>query len=185
MTPPPESPFRPSRRRMKALVDRAGATLLLVLAAPWLLLVALALWSAIDGPVLHRDRRRGQHGHPFDLLRFRTAPWAGPDGELRGLGRFLLRSHLDQLPRLLNVARGDMSLVGPQPRVWNDGAHPSTDATAGLKPGLVRVPEPEDGVPPEGEAATLARYAREWTLGTDLRILSQALLAAVHHPERC
>jgi len=102
--------------------------LLLVLATSWLwvplvgLLAVVVRWK-LGGPVLFRQQRPGRHGVPFMLLKFRTMTEARdadgnllPDAErLTRFGRFLRGSSLDELPELLNVLRGEMSLVGPRP----------------------------------------------------------------------
>jgi lipopolysaccharide/colanic/teichoic acid biosynthesis glycosyltransferase len=106
-----------SAEAVKAAMDRVVAALALVVLAPLLLAVALAVRLDVGRPVLFRQRRPGRFGEPFLLLKFRTMrPGSGPDGaRLTRLGRFLRASSLDELPELLNVARGEMSLVGPRP----------------------------------------------------------------------
>lgn len=112
--------------RSKMLLDRVVAALLLLLLAPVLIGVA-AMCRLSDGPgVIFRQRRVGMGGHEFTLLKFRSLTPLGPDESatrwnVRGdarisrWGRFLRRSSLDELPQLVNVLRGEMSLVGPRP----------------------------------------------------------------------
>ena len=106
-----------SAEAVKAAMDRVAAALALVVLAPLLLAVALAVRFDVGRPVLFRQRRPGRFGEPFLLLKFRTMRLgSGPDGaRLTRLGRFLRASSLDELPELWNVARGEMSLVGPRP----------------------------------------------------------------------
>jgi len=111
------------RRWLKRPLDAVLATLLLVALSPLLLGLALAVRIALGRPVLFRQRRPGLGGAPFEILKFRTmrdaldalgAPL--PDAErLTRLGRFLRATSLDELPELVNVLRGEMSLVGPRP----------------------------------------------------------------------
>jgi len=108
---------------IKRRIDLLGAAVLLAAAAPVMLLVGLAVWRRMGRPVLFRQMRAGQHGRPMMLLKFRTMRDARdsegrllPDAErLTPLGCWLRRTSLDELPQLVSVLRGDMSLVGPRP----------------------------------------------------------------------
>ena len=107
----------------KRLVDVSLTVLALPLVVPLFLAIALITRVALGTPVIFRQRRPGRHGQPFTLLKFRTMTDArGPAGELlpdadrlTKLGRFFRSTSLDELPELINVLRGDMSLVGPRP----------------------------------------------------------------------
>lgn len=111
------------RRWGKRVLDVCVSALLLVVLAPLLLAVALATYLAHGSPVLFRQQRPGLKGAPFTLLKFRTMREAFDergeplDDHLRTtrVGAFLRRSSLDELPELLNVLKGEMSLVGPRP----------------------------------------------------------------------
>jgi lipopolysaccharide/colanic/teichoic acid biosynthesis glycosyltransferase len=111
----------------KRLFDIALSLLALVLLCP--LLLAVALWVRLDsrGPVLFRQQRVGRGGRLFAILKFRTMQvnaeaaglqiTVGQDPRITRTGRWLRRSKLDELPQLLNVLRGEMSMVGPRPEV--------------------------------------------------------------------
>ena len=108
----------------KRVLDVAIAGLVLVLAAPILALVTLAVKLSSPGPILFRQRRVGQDGREIDVLKFRTlrqnadsdTQWSVVgDERLTPVGGFLRRTSLDELPQLWGVVRGDMSLVGPRP----------------------------------------------------------------------
>ena len=101
----------------KRLLDLALVLPGLVLLAPVLVAVALAVRLKLGPGVLFRQERPGLHGRPFVILKFRTMlPGGGPDAErLTPFGRFLRGTSLDELPELFNVLKGDMSLVGPRP----------------------------------------------------------------------
>jgi sugar transferase (PEP-CTERM system associated) len=122
------SGFRKSRllTAQKRLLDLGAGLIGLTLGAPLLLLVAAAVKLTSPGPVLYRQRRVGQHGRVFMVVKFRSmrqdaeastgAVWASKhDTRVTPIGRFLRRTRLDELPQLWNVLVGDMSLVGPRP----------------------------------------------------------------------
>jgi lipopolysaccharide/colanic/teichoic acid biosynthesis glycosyltransferase len=109
-------------------LDVVLAALLLALAAPVMVLAAVAIRLESRGPVVFRQRRVGRHGEPFDLWKLRTmvagaeAMGAGiyvleGDPRITRAGRLLRRFSLDELPNLVNVLRGEMAMVGPRPTV--------------------------------------------------------------------
>lgn len=113
----------PIYHSIKRVVDCVIASILLVLLSPVVALVAILVAWRLGRPVLFRQLRPGLGGRPFELLKFRTMSDARdahgellPDAQrLTAFGRFLRKVSLDELPTLWNVARGDMSLVGPRP----------------------------------------------------------------------
>jgi exopolysaccharide biosynthesis polyprenyl glycosylphosphotransferase len=116
--------LRGAARNAKRLADVLLAGVALVLAEPLLAACAAAVRLSSPGPVLLRQRRLGQDGQPFEVLKFRTmlpnpdsdTTWSvAHDQRQTGVGRVLRRTGLDELPQLLNVLRGDMSIVGPRP----------------------------------------------------------------------
>jgi sugar transferase EpsL len=108
---------------LKRVIDIVGASTALVLLSPLLAVVALLVRVRMGTPVLFRQERPGRGGRPFVMTKFRTmTDRRGPAGELlpdadrlTALGRWLRRTSVDELPELLNVVHGDMSLVGPRP----------------------------------------------------------------------
>lgn len=110
----------------KRSLDIALSTVALLITGPLLLLVAAIIKLTSSGPVLYRQERMGLDGRTFQMLKFRsmrndaeddTGPvWAARDDERRtGIGALLRRTSLDELPQLVNVLKGEMSLVGPRP----------------------------------------------------------------------
>ena len=108
---------------MKRGFDMGTSFLVLLLASPLLVLLAVLIKLNMGSPVLFRQKRPGLHAVPFEMIKFRTMRNAG-DAEgkllddaqrLTSLGQFLRASSLDELPELWNVLKGDMSLVGPRP----------------------------------------------------------------------
>lgn len=107
----------------KRLLDLTLVIPALIVLTPVMLLVALLIWRKMGAPVIFSQERAGLHGKPFRLLKFRTMTDARdargrllPDYQrITPLGRFLRSTSLDELPGLLNVLRGEMSLIGPRP----------------------------------------------------------------------
>ena len=110
---------------LKAMEDRALATLSLLLLSPLMLLIALGVKLSSVGPVLYRQRRIGLDGKEFEMLKFRSMPvnvesdgvqWGNArDKQTTRFGRFIRRTSLDELPQFINVLKGEMSFVGPRP----------------------------------------------------------------------
>ncbi len=111
----------------KRVTDFTCSGLGLLLLSPLLLAIALAVWLGDRGPVLYRQERVGRGSRPFTMLKFRSMVTGadrkgrlvtvGGDERVTPVGRWLRRLKLDELPQLLNVLRGEMSLVGPRPEV--------------------------------------------------------------------
>lgn len=171
---------------MKRAIDVLLSLMLLLLLSPVLLAAAAAVALESGLPVLFRQVRVGRGGREFAMFKFRsmvqdaaaTGPWftAGNDPRITRVGRFLRRSSIDELPQLLNVLKGDMSLVGPRPDVpaqrslysaadWAERCSVRPGLT-GLAQALVR----SEATPGERLALDL-RYVRERSLWLDFRIL--------------
>jgi lipopolysaccharide/colanic/teichoic acid biosynthesis glycosyltransferase len=140
--------------------DIAAALLLLLALAPLIGAVALAVRIALGRPVLFRQLRAGRHGVPFRLLKFRSMrEGPGEDAErLTRFGRLLRASALDELPQLLQVLRGEMSLVGPRPLPLDYVARysPRQALRLAVRPGLA------------GLAQAAGRNAVPWELRLEL-----------------
>jgi len=190
----------------KRAFDLLVAVAALLLLAP--LLAAIALWIKVDspGPVLFRQQRVGRHGRPFAIHKFRTmvadAPQRGPsitvgnDPRITRTGAFLRHSKLDELPQLIDVLAGHMSLVGPRPELPAYVAqYPAElrDKVLAVRPGitdpaslefadesavLARAADPEreyvDVLLPRKLRAAAA-YAEHANLATDLRVIGGTL----------
>lgn len=111
---------------LKYSLDTILAIVMLIVCIPILAVCIVLVRLTSPGPVFFRQRRVGLHGRPFEILKLRTMRvdaeadtgpvWAkANDPRVTPVGRFLRMSHLDELPQLINVIRGDMSLVGPRP----------------------------------------------------------------------
>jgi lipopolysaccharide/colanic/teichoic acid biosynthesis glycosyltransferase len=131
------------------LLDVTGASVGLLLLSPFLLVIALVVRVTSPGPALFRSVRAGRDARPFTLYKFRSmredAPGTGPritvagDSRVTPVGRFIRGHKVDELPQLLNVLKGDMSLVGPRPEDPKYVALYSRDqlrVLTGSKPGM-------------------------------------------------
>jgi lipopolysaccharide/colanic/teichoic acid biosynthesis glycosyltransferase len=146
------NPLTPAQRTLKRLVDVAGSLCLLVLTAPTMILAAVLIRLTSRGPAIYSQTRVGEDGREFSLLKLRTMiagaeARTGPvmatagDPRITRIGRILRATHLDELPQLFNVLRGEMSLIGPRPerphfvRIYRR-QFPGYDFRLGIKPGI-------------------------------------------------
>lgn len=194
---------------MKRTFDIVTAAVGLVLLSPLLCLVALGIKREDGGPVFFRGLRVGRYGRPFRIYKFRSmvvdaerrgaASTAANDPRITRIGAFLRRYKLDELPQLINVLLGDMSLVGPRPEVqkFTDLYTDEEKLLLTLRPGitdwasiwncdeaavLAGAADPDQAylelIRPKKIFLQL-KYAREHSLRTDLRILFLTFLALV------
>ncbi len=160
----------------KRAVDVVGATLLLVLIAPLLLAAMLAVRLALGRPVLFTQQRAGLGGAVFVLVKLRSLRHGAGDDAARmtRFGRLLRASALDELPQLLNVLRGEMSLVGPRPLLpsYTQRYTPRQAERLRVRPGLAGLAQAagRNAVPWEQRLELDAHYAARVTLRGDLLI---------------
>jgi exopolysaccharide biosynthesis polyprenyl glycosylphosphotransferase len=194
----PTASLSASARIIKRLIDVTLATCALVLASPVLLIIAAAIRLDTSGPVFFRQERSGRAGKPFRIFKFRSMTadaWQrrdtvtqlnevdGPlfkmenDPRVTRVGAFIRKTSLDELPQLINVVRGDMSLVGPRPLPTEESERIDGAGLARLdvKPGITGLWQ----VCGRSELtyADLQHldsvYVRSWSLTWDLRIMAQ------------
>jgi lipopolysaccharide/colanic/teichoic acid biosynthesis glycosyltransferase len=174
--------------------DVVGATVGLVLASPALALAALGIKLEDRGPVLYRQRRVGQDGRDFELLKLRTMVvgaerqgdgWAVNRGDPRitRVGRLLRRVSLDELPQLWNVVRGEMSLVGPRPtlRYQVEQYTPRQRRRLEVKPGITGWAQVHGraSLPWDERIELDVWYVEHRSLWLDLKILAKTPAALV------
>ena len=186
-------------RLVKRVADVGGCLVLLLLLLPLVLVIGAAVASD-GGPVFFRHRRIGRGGKPFDCLKFRTMfvdaeeclpeyfaynaaavdEWAqnqklSSDPRVTGVGKFLRRSSLDELPQLLNVLRGEMSLVGPRPITQKELERygPTGQTYMSMRPGITGLWQVagRSRVDFATRVELDAMYVRQWSLMLDLVIL--------------
>ncbi|MDP2006062.1 MAG: undecaprenyl-phosphate glucose phosphotransferase [Rubrivivax sp.] len=192
-----ESPFTGLNGVVKRLGDLVLATAALLFVAPLMLAIAVGVKRSSPGPVIFRQRRNGLDGHEIVVYKFRTmralddgtqvAQARRDDPRVTPFGRFLRRSSLDELPQLVNVLQGRMSLVGPRPHAV---AHnemyraliPAYMLRHKVRPGITGWAQVNGH---RGETETLEKmqarvacdltYLRDWSPGLDLQILLRTL----------
>ena len=178
---------------VKPAFDRVAGVLGLVVAAIPMAAVGAVVVATMGRPIFFRQRRVGRDGVPFDVLKFRTMKpdrrgepldvihdrrrthKSRRDPRHTGVGRFLRRHSLDELPQLINVVRGEMSIIGPRPELESVVAtyRPGLDQRHQVKPGLTglwQVSARGDGPMHENGEWDLA-YVERLSLRTDLEIL--------------
>lgn len=189
--------------RLKRLVDVSGALLGLMFLWPLFIVVAIAIRMDSAGPAVFRQSRYGANRKPFMIYKFRTmtvmesngafVQARADDARVTRVGKFLRQTSIDELPQLLNVLRGDMSLVGPRPHAI------AMDDTFGktvpgyldrhlVRPGLTGLAQVEGHRGPtasnEAIEARLAHdrvYIRNWSIWLDIRIILMTPIRLLSH----
>lgn len=181
----------------------------LLVLCPFFLLIALLIKLGSPGPVFYRGWRVGRWGKPFRILKFRTMvvnadKFGGPsaacdDPRITGIGRFLRKNKLDELPQLLNVLKGEMSLVGPRPEVpeYVEMFSEEEKAILAVRPGITdwaTLWNPDEGTvlagSPDSEKCykenirpvkirLQLEYVRKRSFRADLVIILQTLVAII------
>lgn len=171
----------------KRVFDLVLAIPALLLLSPVAIVVAVAILVGMGHPILFRHQRLGMHGKVFTVYKFRTMTnAAGPDGGLlpdaqrmTPLGRIIRRSSLDELPQLLNVVHGNMSLVGPRPLLVRYAPYFTREERLrfSVRPGITGLALilGRNDLPWDARIAADVRYVREWSLWLDFRILATTL----------
>jgi lipopolysaccharide/colanic/teichoic acid biosynthesis glycosyltransferase len=171
---------------MKRLFDCLAAGIGLLLVSPVLLAVAVAIRLDSPGPVLFRQKRVGRDERIFEILKFRSmvvdAPRLGShstaanDPRITRVGRFIRRTSLDELPQLINVLKGDMSLVGPRPMVpqqQQDYSPESWKKRHRVRPGVTGLAQStlRSMATPEQKIALDLEYVDKASLAFDLKLM--------------
>ncbi len=198
------SPMTGMNRVIKELEDRILALIFLLLASPFMAFIALSVKLSSPGPVLFKQKRHGWGGREINIYKFRTMYVDHPTSEgvkqttrddprVTRIGRFLRRTSLDELPQLINVLQGRMSLVGPRPHAieHNEFFKEKVDSYMQrhkVKPGITGWAQ-VNGL--RGETDTLEKmqkrveydlyYIEHWSLGFDLKILALTFIHGFIH----
>lgn len=176
---------------IKRVFDVAVSLVLVVVLIPVFLLIVITIWISMGSPVLFRQERAGYKGRPFTMLKFRTMTDARDangrllPNEMRitRLGRFLRCSSLDELPELLNVLKGDMSLVGPRPLHTRYTPRYTAEQARRLdmKPGITGLAQVSGRnlLSWEEKFELDVQYVDSWSFWLDLRIIWMTLWKVV------
>ncbi len=175
---------------IRRAVDIAVSASLLALSSPVLAAAVVAIRLESPGPAIYRQRRIGREGRPFEMLKLRTmvsgAERIGAglavnenDSRITRVGAFLRRTSLDELPNLLNVLRGEMSLIGPRPTLPAQVASytPRQRGRLAIRPGITGWAQVNGRAAlPWGERIELdLHYIEHRSLALDLRIVRRTL----------
>lgn len=192
---------------MKRVIDVSIASLALIVFAPVMAVIAIIIKATSRGPVLFRQERMGQGGELFTLTKFRSMrdgthgdvladeealrqyvendfKLPSDDPRITAIGRFLRKTSLDELPQLVHVVRGEMSLVGIRPLLAMEVAQRSPYDQACyklLKPGMTGLWQVEgrSSIAHEDRYSLDRRYVEDWSVGGDIGLLLRTPLAVV------
>jgi exopolysaccharide biosynthesis polyprenyl glycosylphosphotransferase len=191
---------------VKGVIDRVGALTLIILASPLFLMAFLGIKLTMPGPVIFRQQRSGKNGRPFTMYKFRSMSTdaemrraelaalnemqgpvfkVGDDPRITPFGRWIRKTSVDELPQLINILAGDMSLVGPRPLPLYEVENFENDAQRrrlSVKPGLTclwqisgrsKVQSFEEWVELD------LRYIDNWSIWLDFKILFKTIPAVL------
>jgi lipopolysaccharide/colanic/teichoic acid biosynthesis glycosyltransferase len=185
------SASRRVRLAIKRLLDVTASALLVVTLSPVLLVVSLIVMVGVGRPVIFRQQRLGRHGRVFEIMKFRTmtderdrdGTLLPDDARLTPVGRFLRASSLDEIPELVNVLLGDMSLVGPRPLLasYRDLYTPFESRRHAMRPGIAGpvTIAGRNAITWEEKFALDSAYINNWSLSHDLKILALTVWKAL------
>ena len=197
------TPMTGTELRIKAIFDRLGSFVLLLVLSPLFIILAILVRFSGPGAILFRQKRNGIGGEPIEILKFRSMkPHQEPEGQftqatsadirVTTIGKLLRKTSLDELPQLINVVKGEMSLVGPRPHPveLNDlymSRIPKYMLRHKVKPGITGWAQVNGfrGITDTKEKMELRIehdlwYIQNWSLWLDLKILLQTPLSMIH-----
>jgi lipopolysaccharide/colanic/teichoic acid biosynthesis glycosyltransferase len=172
---------------LKRIIDFTGAVFACILLAPVAVIIGISIKIDSPGPVFFTQRRRGMSFQPFTIVKFRSLTHGVPDPHMQyemvaddpritRVGAWLRKTSLDEIPQLINVVAGSMSLVGPRPLVeWESQQAVAKFSERFLtKPGLTGLSQLEvrNSVDFDARCAIDVEYVRHWSLRLDLKLLA-------------
>ena len=183
--------------KIKRLIDIILSGLGLIILAPVFLLLIIAIKLDSKGPVLFKQKRVGIHKSHFNILKFRTMRidtpkdtpthlLDNPDQWITKVGKFLRKTSLDELPQILNILKGEMSIIGPRPALWNQydlieerDKYGANDVPVGLT-GWAQI-NGRDELPIEVKAKLDGEYAKKIGFKMDVKCFFGTLISVLRH----
>jgi len=180
---------------LKRLLDIVLALLALVLLAPVMLIFALWIYFEDRGAIFFRQQRVGKNGRAFNFLKFRSMPEntghiesaKAKDLPVTKVGKIIRRTNIDELPQLINILKGDMSLVGPRPAIASQNKllllrrkNGADDVAPGLT-GLAQI-NAYDGMPENEKARWDGEYAANLSFINDVKIVARTFAYMTRKP---
>lgn len=179
--------------KFKRFYDTLGAFIGIVLLSPLFILIMLFIKIDSKGPILFKQKRIGRYKKHFNILKFRTmridAPkdtpthlLENPDQWITKMGKFLRKTSLDELPQLINILKGDMSIIGPRPALWNQydliEERDKYDVN-NLYPGITGYAQIKgrDTLPITEKAALDGAYVKRMSLWLDIKIFLGTIIS--------
>ncbi|MBU3806139.1 MAG: sugar transferase [Candidatus Fournierella pullistercoris] len=184
-------------RVIKPLLDRIIAVVAILCLSPLLLVLALCIKLSSPGPVLFCQKRVGKGKSYFQIYKFRsmrtdtpkdmpTHLLENPETFITPIGRFLRKTSLDELPQLFNIAKGEMSIVGPRPALWNQDdliaerdLYGANDCVPGLT-GYAQI-HGRDELPIPQKAKMDGYYAQHLSFKLDVSIFFKTIISVIRH----
>ncbi|MCI3028743.1 sugar transferase [Desemzia sp. C1] len=183
-------------RKVKRVLDILLSILGLIALSPVFLLLIIAIKLDSKGPILFKQKRVGLHKKHFYILKFRTMRidtpkdtpthlLVNPDQWITRVGKFLRKTSLDELPQILNIIKGDMSIIGPRPALWNQydliaerDIYGANDVPAGLT-GWAQI-NGRDELPIEKKAILDGEYVEKMNFLFDVKCFIGTFISIVH-----
>ena len=183
------------RKYIKRIIDFILSLVAIVILSPFLLLIAILIKLDSEGPVLFKQKRIGMHKTHFYMLKFRTmridSPkdvpthlLENPDQWITRMGKILRKTSLDELPQLFNIIKGEMSIIGPRPALWNQDdliAERDKYGANDVRPGLTGWAQVNgrDELPIEVKARYDGEYVQKMSFMFDLKCLLKTVVSVI------
>ena len=183
------------RKCIKRIIDFTLSLIAIIVLSPLLLLIAILIKLDSEGPVLFKQKRIGMHKTHFYMLKFRTmridSPkdvpthlLENPDQWITRMGKILRKTSLDELPQLFNIIKGEMSIIGPRPALWNQYdliAERDKYGANDVRPGLTGWAQVNgrDELPIEVKAKYDGEYVQKMSFMFDLKCLLKTVVSVI------